>query len=483
MKRPWNGPNGGALYSILLLIIFTFVAASLAAAPAVARAQEAPIGTPTPTNEEQPPAAPESVDVQPTARDEQIRARLQNIFEATGWFVNPQVEVREGVVFLQGQAENAEFKTWAGDLARRTQDVTAVVNKMEVTEPSIWDFQPVLNSLRDQGRVAVRAAPLILFGLLVLLIAWAVAHFASSAIRQSLRRRQWNPLLADLAARAAAFVILLVGLYIIFQVAGLTSIALTVLGGTGLLGLILGIAFQDITENYLTGIFLSIANPFESGDLVEIAGVLGYVQRLTTRATILMTLDGNHVQIPNATVYKNNIRNFTSNPNRRIDFVVGIGYSDSVSGAQDLAMKVLQDHPAVLDDPEPWVLVESLGASSVNLRVFFWIDGTEYSWQKVRSSVIRLVKRAFQNAKIELPGEVRELILPERIPIELHRPARAGGPAPVARPAAAEVAEEADAVSTDAEGGLHSEAQDIEEQARHARMPEEGEDLLKPADD
>ena len=146
-------------------------------------------------------------------------------------------------------------------------------------------------------------------------------------------------------------------------------------------------------------------------------------------------------------------------------------------------MKVLQDHPAVLDDPEPWVLVESLGASSVNLRVFFWIDGTEYSWQKVRSSVIRLVKRAFQNAEIELPGEVRELILPERIPIELHRPARAGGPAPVARPAAAEVAEEADAVSTDAEGGLHSEAQDIEEQARHARMPEEGEDLLKPADD
>ncbi|MEJ2212362.1 MAG: mechanosensitive ion channel family protein, partial [Anaerolineae bacterium] len=418
-------------------------------APAVARAQEVPIGTPTPSNEEQPPAAPESVDVQPTARDEEIRARLQNILEATGWFVNPQVDVREGVVFLRGQADNAEFKTWAGDLARRTQDVTAVVNKMEVTEPSIWDFQPVLNSLRAQGRGAVRAAPLILFGLLVLLVTWAVAHFVSSTTRQSLRRRQWNPLLADLAARAAAFVILLIGLYIIFQVAGLTSIALTVLGGTGLLGLILGIAFQDITENYLTGIFLSIANPFESGDLVEIDGILGYVQRLTTRATILMTLDGNHVQIPNATVYKNNIHNYTSNPNRRIDFAIGIGYADSVSGAQELAMKVLQDHPAVLDDPEPWVLVESLGASSVNLRVFFWMDGMQYSWQKVRSSVIRLVKRAFQSAEIEMPGEVRELILPERIPIELYRPARAEGPAPAAHAAAAEAAEETDTVSTD----------------------------------
>ncbi|MFN2225508.1 MAG: BON domain-containing protein, partial [Anaerolineae bacterium] len=110
MKRLWNSPKAGALNSILLLIIL----ASWAAAPAVARAQELPIGTPTPTSEEQPPVAPESVDVQPTARDEQIRARLQSILEATGWFVNPQVEVREGVVFLRGQAENAEFKTWAG---------------------------------------------------------------------------------------------------------------------------------------------------------------------------------------------------------------------------------------------------------------------------------------------------------------------------------------------------------------------------------
>jgi small-conductance mechanosensitive channel len=479
MKRLWNSPKAGALNSILLLIIL----ASWAAAPAVARAQELPIGTPTPTSEEQPPVAPESVDVQPTARDEQIRARLQSILEATGWFVNPQVEVREGVVFLRGQAENAEFKTWAGDLARRTQDVTAVVNKMEVTEPSIWDFQPVLNGLREQGRTVVRTAPIIVFGLLVLLISWAAARLASGAARNSLRRRQWSPLLADLAARGAGFVIVLVGLYIIFQVAGLTSIALTVLGGTGLLGLILGIAFQNITENYLAGIFLSIANPFESGDLVEIAGILGYVQRLTTRATILMTLDGNHVQIPNATVYKSTIHNYTSNPNRRIDFVVGIGYGDSVSAAQEMALKVLQDHPAVLDDPEPWVLVESLGASTVNLRVFFWLDGTQYSWQKVRSSLIRLVKGAFQNAGIAMPGETRELILPDRIPIELYRAARAERQAPPAHPPAVEVAEESETVSTNAEGGLHSEAQDIEEQARRARMPEEGEDLLKPADD
>jgi small conductance mechanosensitive channel len=477
MERMCRGTAAWMVCSLFVPIAI----ACLAGFPAAARAQDIPVGTPTPTDEEEPIEAPESIQVQPAARDEEIRARLQSILEATGWFVNPQVQVQQGVVFLRGQAENAEFKTWAGDLARRTQDVTAVVNKMEVVEPSVWDFGPVLNGLRDQGRAVIRATPLLLFGLLVLLVSWAIGRLASSATRQSLRRRQWNPLLADLAARAAAFVIVLVGLYIIFQVAGLTSVALTVLGGTGLLGLILGIAFQDITENYLAGIFLSIANPFESGDLVEIAGILGYVQRLTTRATILMTQDGNHVQIPNATVYKSNIHNYTSNPNRRVDFVVGIGYGDSISAAQELALKVLQDHPAVLDEPEPWVLVESLGASTVNLRIFFWLDGTQYSWQKVKSSIIRLVKRAFQAADIEMPGETRELILPDRIPIELFRAEDAGREAPPHGQVAPGAAEEPDAVSTDAEGGLHSEAEDIEEQARRSRVPEEGEDLLRPS--
>ena len=477
MERMCRGTAAWVVCSLFVLIAL----ACLAGVPAAARAQDIPVGTPTPTDEEEPIEAPESVDVQPAARDEEIRARLQNILEATGWFVNPQVQVQEGVVFLRGQAENAEFKTWAGDLARRTQDVTAVVNKIEVLEPSVWNFGPVLNGLRAQGRAVIRATPILLFGLLVLLVSWAIGRLASSATRQSLRRRQWNPLLADLAARAAAFVVILVGLYIIFQVAGLTSVALTVLGGTGLMGLILGIAFQDITENYLAGIFLSSANPFESGDLVEIAGILGYVQRLTTRATILMTQDGNHVQIPNATVYKSNIHNFTSNPNRRVDFVVGIGYGDSVSAAQELALKVLQDHPAVLVEPEPWVLVESLGASTVNLRIFFWLDGTQYSWQKVKSSIIRLVKRAFQAAGIEMPGETRELILPERIPIELFRAEDTGREAPPHGEAAPGAAEEPEVVSTDAEGGLHSEADDIEEQARRSRVPEEGEDLLRPS--
>ena len=70
------------------------------------------------------------------------------------------------------------------------------------------------------------------------------------------------------------------GAYLILRVSGLTQLALTVVGGTGLIGLVIGIAFRDITDNFLASIFLSLQRPFENGDLVEIAGETGYVQQL-----------------------------------------------------------------------------------------------------------------------------------------------------------------------------------------------------------
>jgi len=84
-----------------------------------------------------------------------------------------------------------------------------------------------------------------------------------------------------------------------------------------------------------------------------------------------MTLNGNIVQIPNANVYKTNICSFSTNANRREVFDIGIGYDDSIADSQEIALRVMQEHPAVLNNPEPSVLVESLQASTVNLRVYF----------------------------------------------------------------------------------------------------------------
>lgn len=444
------------------------------------RAQEPPPAVPS----AEAPAAPEAVQVNPIARDDEIRQRIDDILRSTEWFSAPVVRVSDGVVFLSGSTETAEFKKWAGDLARSTQDVVAVVNRIEVIEPSILDFGPALDELRRMSESGVRAVPIIAFGIFILLIAWIFAQLAASVARSRLKARQINPLLRDVISRAVWLAIFLVGLYIVFQVAGLTTVALTVMGGTGLLGIVLGIAFRDITENLLASIFLSVQNPFQNGDLIEIEGVTGMVQQLTIRATVLMTLDGNHVQIPNATVYKSKIINFSSNPNRREVFAVGVGYDDSIAEAQEVALAVLTEHPGVLNAPEPWVLVDELGSATVNLKIYFWIDGARYSHIKVRSSVIRLVKRAFQTAGISMPDEAREMIFPNGVPVRMLGE-EAPAPAPArAAPAPAEApVDEPAAVSTEGEGGLSSEALEIQQQARQSRTPEEGRNLLKSAEE
>lgn len=437
-------------------------------------------GTPTPAADDGPSDAPDRVEVEPEARDEQIRARLLSIMDATGWFIDPDVRVQDGVVFLMGQTEREDYRTWAGDLARRTQDVAAVVNQIEVLEPSVWDFTPALNGLREQARRFIRSIPLLFLSLLILGVGWVGARLAGRAMKRSLQRRHINPILTTVIARAVAIVVFLLGLYVVFYVAGLTGVALTLLGGTGLLGIALGIAFRDIAENFLASVFLSVQNPFHSGDLVDIGGTTGFVQTMTTRATVLMTVDGNHVQIPNSTVYKSVIFNYTSNPNRRQDFLLGIGYDESVEDAQALAIRTMKEHPAVLGDPEPLVLAENLGPTTVDLHLYFWIDGTQHSPLKVKSAMMRQVKRAFQEAGISMPGETRELVFSGDMPIRLLPGEETEQPTPPSRPGTSEQSKaEAEQAAADAEGGLRTEDEEIQRQAQRSRQPEEGRNLLE----
>jgi small conductance mechanosensitive channel len=420
------------------------------------------------------------VDVNPVARDEEIRQRLQNVLEATDWFTAPEVRVEEGVVFLKGRVASDELKKWAGDLARNTQDVAAVANRMEVAEPSMWDLSPAWSGLKGLWRDVLRSLPLLFLGLLIMGLSVGAGLLAARKARSMLRHRIQAHLLRNVMAGGIGVMVFLVGTYIVLRVSGLTQLALTVVGGTGLVGLAVGIAFRDITENFLASIFLSMQRPFETGDLVEVSGVTGFVQQLNVRTTILMALDGNLVQIPNASVYKSNLRNFTTNSNRRDHFDVGIGYDDSITEAQGIALHVLTEHPAVLSEPEPWVLADSLGKATVNLRVYFWINGREHSLAKVRSSLIRQLKRAFQKHGISMPDEAREVVFPQGIPITMldgklaatpdaegKKQLPAGGPP-----------EELDVVSTEAEGGLESEAGVLDEQARQAQLMREEENLL-----
>lgn len=442
-------------YSLWMIRFPIVQAAFILALPVLVMASAPPLVV-TPPDFEERPEPPGMVDIVPEASDEDIAARLQRILVATGWYEQPAVIVDQGVVFLYGQVHRQTHRQWAGDLTRSTQDVVAVVNHMELIESSIWDMGPALDALNQLRRAALRSLPYVLFSLLILSLAWYLGMLVTRLLRWATRNRSKSMLLADVFARSGGILIFVAGLYSVFHVAGLTNVALAVLGGTGLAGIALGIAFRDITENFLASLFLSAQNPFRTGDLIEVGTTRGFVQSMTTRATVLMTQNGNHVQIPNATIYKSNITNFSANPNERMEFGVMIGLNDSITDTQELGLAVLAGHPAVLETPEPWVFAEEIRNAAVLIKLSFWFDSRQTNGPQLRSSLIRLTKRALMGAGMTIQAEQRQLV----------------------EQSAVEPAEESSAAMTASEALTRPESEVIRHQAALAPMPEKGENLL-----
>jgi small-conductance mechanosensitive channel len=449
-------------------------------------AQPAPTATPAVTTAEGDAKqidTPAVVDVQPLAEDEDIAKRLDSILEATGWFRNSRVRVDEGVAFLEGETAEERFREWAEKLAGKTQDVVAVVNLIRVTKKSMWDITPAWNALQQLGRETIQLLPFLLIGAVIVLVFWYMAKPIVKMVRRLAARHTESTLLQDVSASVAIILTLVVGAYIALRVSGLTQLALTILGGTGLIGLALGFAFRDIAENYLASILISLNRPFRLGDLIEIEGRQGFVQRVTTRGTLLMTPGGDNVQLPNSLVYKSIVINYTANANSRADFNLGIGYDDSAQETQEAIAAILEKHPAVLSDPAPTILVDSLGTSTINLQVFFWVNVREYSKIKVKSAVIRQVKHALQAAGVSFPDEAREIIFPRGVPIHLIE-----GESHEARPSLASKqngkqrsersALPAEPSKTEAEGGLKSDADLIERQAEQSDRIDDSENLI-----
>ncbi|GAB4229345.1 MAG: mechanosensitive ion channel family protein [Chlamydiales bacterium] len=417
-----------------------------------------------------------AVEVEPTAEDNAIAERLQRILEATGWFPDVNVYVEEGVVFLNGLADSSENREWAASLANKTEAVVAVVNRIEVVQPNPWDITPAWNSLKELLASFVRKSPYIIFSFILIIITWYLAKITAKIATWSLRSRLKSNLLRNVVGKLFALPILLLGIYFILHIAGLSRLALTVIGGTGLVGLVLGFAFKDIVENFLASILISIHHPFAAEDLIEVAGYLGYVQSVNTRTTLIMSEDGNYVQIPNAIIYKESIINYTANPKTRFDFTVGIGYGDSISQAQQIALSVLESHPAVAKDPEPLVLVDHLGPATVNLKMTYWVDIVKYGRFKVRSALIRLIKKAYDEAGISLPDEAREVVFPSGVPVQLYDMTLKGSEE---KKPMLQKSKEEETSANEAEGELTSEASDIQEQVQASSHPEDKTNLLK----
>lgn len=349
----------------------------------------------------------QNVPIPQTPADRQIAARLKRILLATGRYPDIDISSREGVVTLRGHVSDVAQAKWAEDLSRSTTGVVAVLNDLETRKARWLDLTPARTETESLARKIMAFLPYLVTSLLILAVFLFLARLNAALGRRVAGRRLNNPLLIEIVSKLFALPVMLLGLYLVLRVCGLTGIAVTVLGGTGAIGLVAGFAMKNILENYFAGVLLSIRNPYTVGDVIEVAGKLGIVQELTTRGTILADFDGNHIIIPNSTIYQNVITNLSANQTLRLHFQLGIGYSDSIHEARERILGVLRGARAVLQSPEPLVLVEDFASGSVMFGVYFWIEPKKVNGGVVKSEIMETVKTDLEQRGFTLARDVR----------------------------------------------------------------------------
>lgn len=356
-----------------------------------------------------PAAAPARIETTATASsDRAIERRLRGIFDEVEGLSDVRIRVNDGVVELSGEALYADQHQRAVRLAGQVQGVVEVEDKIAEVRDIGRRLAPVVDRLVERGWQLVSLLPLLLVAAAIVIAFWSLSWLIGRS-EAPFRRVTRNPFLADILRQVVRAAVFIGGVVIALDVLDATTLVGTVLGAAGILGLALGFALRDTVENYIASLLLSLRQPFGRDDLVLIEGWEGVVLRLTSRATVLMTLDGNHVRIPNAVVYKSVVVNFTRNPARRFQFDVGVGTEQDLAAVQKLGAQTLQQMNGVLDDPPPSATVEALGDSSVSIRLFGWVDQRQADFLKVRSEAIRLVKQAFDAASVSMPEPIYNL--------------------------------------------------------------------------
>jgi small-conductance mechanosensitive channel len=239
--------------------------------------------------------------------------------------------------------------------------------------------------------------------------------------------------LRDLARTTVRWAVSGVGVLVALEILDATALVGALLGTAGVLGIALGFAFKDTLENYLAGILMSLRQPFAPRDHVVIDGNEGFVVSMTSRATVLMTPEGNHLRLPNALVFRSVTLNYTRNPSRRFDFDVGIGVNEDLVRAQGIAVDELRLLDGVLHKPPPRAYISALGDSNVQLHVQGWVDQRSHEFVLVKSEAIRRVKLALEDAEIDLPEPIYRVQLTQResvVPVSDESPPRAAARPP-----------------------------------------------------
>lgn len=339
-----------------------------------------------------------------------IERRIRKVLEHIEDFKNVNVSVNDGVVRLSGKASRTEVTQNAARMVSRFEGVIYVDNQIDVETDLSKRVSPAIERAQNYLTNTIEKLPSIGVAVLVIAVFWGMGRLVT-CWDTPFRRLGLNRLLDNLIRQFLRKGIALIGILLALDILDLTSLVGAMLGTAGVIGLALGFAFKDIVENYLAGLLLSIRRPFGLNDFVRIESHEGKVIRLTSSELVLMTLDGNHVRIPNATVFKSFIYNYSINPRRRFDFTVGVGVDEDLLEVQSHGLSALKQIEGILEDPEPFMRVEDLGDFNVVVRFFGWVDQRRADLVKVKSEAIRRVKLTFDTAGVVMPEPIQNVRL------------------------------------------------------------------------
>lgn len=267
----------------------------------------------------------------------------------------------------------------------------------------------VLNSpLINIGSTTVTAWRILYFILLLVLLI-----FISKRIKNWLIHKVLSKSTLDLGTRSAIgtmvrYVIILIGLMVIIQSVGINLSALTVLAGA--LGVGIGFGLQNVTNNFISGIIILFERPIKVGDRIEVGGISGDVVNISMRATTVVTNDNISVIVPNSEFISSQVINWSHNDrNVRFNIKVGVSYKEDPEKVKDILLSVAEDNLSVLENPEPDVIFDEFGESSLNFILRVWTTKLIRKPDTLRSQLYFEIFKRFRDKGIEIPFPQRDL--------------------------------------------------------------------------
>jgi small-conductance mechanosensitive channel len=243
---------------------------------------------------------------------------------------------------------------------------------------------------------------------LLLAVFWISARTKSFLFNRFLVNSGLDRSLQYAVSQIVSNIVLVVGVFIVLDNAGIHLATLAVFAGA--VGVGIGFGLQNIASNFISGLVILAERPITIGDRVEVAGVTGQVQQIRARSTVILTNDNITMIVPNTKFIDSPVTNWTyGDPRVRFRVPVGVAYGADLEKARDALLEVARENPQVLDQPPPTVFLETFGESSINLELVVWSKEMSYRPRRFRSDLNFAIARKLRDAGIEIPSPQRDI--------------------------------------------------------------------------